>query len=353
MADSLNKRLEKAPVSASAPCRVDMGGTLDISTFYYPLSRFAPCTFNIALDMRTRVRLLPYRTGRVKVSSMGFPDAAFPDDRMPFDHPFGLMFAVAAYFGASGVHIEIESASPPRSALGGSSTAAVALVAACFKALNRGGAVPVSRRDIALLAQALEASVAGVPCGLQDQLAAAYGGVNAWHWQPDVGKRLYRRRTVVSKSSHRRLEKHLLLAYCGVPHASRDVNGTWVRQFLAGRHRRKWEEISALTRTFVLALKRWHIRDAVAAMNRETEIRMQMTPGVVDSTGALLVEAAARNGCGARFTGAGGGGCIWAFGEPGQVGPLREGWQEIAASRPEACLLDVSIDSDGLIVNDD
>ena len=54
--------------------------------------------------------------------------------RRRFEHPMGLMFAIAAYFRAGGIHIQIESASPPRSALGGSSAAAVALVAALAEA---------------------------------------------------------------------------------------------------------------------------------------------------------------------------------------------------------------------------
>ena len=44
---------------------------------------------------------------------------------------------------------------------------------------------PKVRRQIAMLAHRIEESVAGVPCGRQDHLAAAFGGVNAWYWQPE------------------------------------------------------------------------------------------------------------------------------------------------------------------------
>ena len=133
MDKQFRKILESEPIEASAPCRIDMGGTLDISTFSYPLRYLAPCTFNIALGLRTRVRLQSYSRGRIKVSSRGFKDAQFSADAAPFDHPLGLMFATAAYFNARGIHIDIDSQSPPRSALGGSSVAAVALVAAFSK----------------------------------------------------------------------------------------------------------------------------------------------------------------------------------------------------------------------------
>ena len=112
--------LENETVVASAPCRLDMGGTLDLSTFYLPLRHLNPCTFNVAIDMRTRVRLLPHKDGRIKISSRGFDPVDVESQTAPFSSSVGLMLAVAAFFNADGVHIEIDSASPPRSALGGS-----------------------------------------------------------------------------------------------------------------------------------------------------------------------------------------------------------------------------------------
>ena len=134
--DNLKKRLEDGHIEASAPCRIDMGGTLDIPTFYYPLHHLNPCTFNIALNLSTSVRLLPYNQGFIKISSRGFKDAEFPVHAAPFSHPMGLMFATAAYFNAGGVHVDIVSESPPRSGLGGSSVAAVALIAAFGKLMS-------------------------------------------------------------------------------------------------------------------------------------------------------------------------------------------------------------------------
>ena len=287
-----------------------MGGTLDISTFYHPLRHLAPCTANIALDLRTCVRLSAFRQGAVKISSSGFEPVEFPVAQAPFSHPLGLMFAVAAYFRADGIQIEIRSASPPRSALGGSSVAAVALIAAFSALLERAGGKPLSRPDIVLLAHSLEAGVAGVPCGLQDQLAATYGGVNAWYWPRSVGEPIFRRKAIVARSDLKKLQKHLLVAYCGVPHVSKDVNSRWVRQFLAGQHRELWSEIVACTHLFVEALRTGNLGGACAAMQKETDLRRSMTPEVLDDLGLALADSAAGHNCGARFTGAGGGGCL-------------------------------------------
>jgi len=349
MLSNLKKKLEIKPVEVSAPCRIDMGGSLDIDTFSYPLSYLYPCTFNIALDLRTHVSLLPYKEGRVKVTSRGFKSADYSPDRAPFNHPLGLMFAIAAYFRAEGVHIIINSSSPPKSALGGSSAAAVALVAAFLMASEKKALTLKFRKRITLLAHAIEESVAGVPCGRQDQLAAAFGGVNAWHWRTGSSGSAFRKETVVNKSYFNKLEKHLLLAYCGRPHESRNINGLWISQFLSGRYRKYWKEIVKNTKMFIDALGVKNYKKAAEAMNKEMAIRNKMTPEVLDSMGKKLVESAAKNNCGARFTGAGGGGCIWALGEIDEIDQLKLTWEKFLTAKKKACLLDVKIDSAGLL----
>lgn len=344
MSNHIAARLEAASIKTSAPCRIDMGGTLDINTFNYPLRHFNPCTFNIALNLRTYITLSAYEKNRVRISSKGFEPAEFAVGKLPFDHPLGLMFAVAAYFDIGGIHIDIHSESPPRSALGGSSVAAVALIAALLKLSD----TTLSKHKIALLAHAIEESVAGVPCGLQDQLAAAFGGVHAWYWLRDIEGPELERKEILAPDDYAELQNHLLIAYCGVPHVSKDINGRWVRAFLAGEHRDKWIEIIACTQKFVELLGRRNYKGLYKCMNRETQLRREMTPDVVDDMGEALINEAAECDCGARFTGAGGGGCLWAVGPSEDIDRLRSRWHNILSSRKDACLLSAGIDSHGL-----
>jgi D-glycero-alpha-D-manno-heptose-7-phosphate kinase len=340
-------------IEASAPCRVDMGGTLDLGTFHYPLRHLDPCTFNIALNLRTRVRLGPYTAGRIRIDSRGVGSAEFEADRAPFDHPLGLMFAVAAHFNATGIHIRIDSASPPKSALGGSSVAAVALAAALAQgAWIAGQGPPPSRRRTACAAHGIESAVAGVPCGMQDQLAAAYGGVNVWHWEEDGHGRPWRRQALGDAASLAALSSRMLVAYCGIPHESKNVNGTWVRQFLSGDSRDHWQRIVAATHAFVTAFEQGDVNGAAAAMNLETRLRRELTPEVLDDMGTVLVADAEATGCGARFTGAGGGGCIWALGEPAAIDHLRGRWETRLEQIPAAGLLDAHVDGRGLLINE-
>jgi D-glycero-alpha-D-manno-heptose-7-phosphate kinase len=353
MAATVQDILKSETIQASAPCRVDMGGTLDISTFYLPLAHVFPCTVNLALDLRTTVRLLPYPEGFIRVSSQGFESVAYALEALPLDHPLGLVFAVAAHFHVGGIHICIDSDSPPQSALGGSSAAAVALIGAYQRLLQKASRrQPAEASEIALLAHSIESITAGVPCGLQDQLAGVYGGVNAWHWiwrwNPGGCNEAFQRERLLDPGRYSALDNSILLAYCGIPHASKNINDRWVRQFLSGGFQKEWAEIAECSRAFRDALKVMDYEELARWMNREVDIRCRLTPDVLDETGRLLVEAARSQGCGARFCGAGGGGCIWAIGEAGALSGLKKSWLQILAETSGGGLLRAHIARDGL-----
>jgi D-glycero-alpha-D-manno-heptose-7-phosphate kinase len=87
-------------------------------------------------------------------------------------------------------------------------------------------------------------------------------------------------------------------------------------------------------------------------MNKEMQIRRKMTPEVFDEMGEMLVETALARGCGARFTGAGGGGCLWALGEEDSIRNLRPEWVDILSRRDGARLLDARVDPTGLQIGD-
>jgi D-glycero-alpha-D-manno-heptose-7-phosphate kinase len=344
---NLEKQLEHRQVHTSVPCRVDFGGTLDISTMFLPLNHLSPSSFNIALDLRTVVSLSPWQKGFIKVSSKGFESAVFKKDELPFHHPMGLMFACAAYFDVHGVHIQIKSSSPPRSALGGSSSAAVAIISAFFKVLDK----PIIPEQIAWLAHYIEASVAGVPCGMQDQLAAAFGGVNQWVWKMGKISPEFERIPVFEhKDDIKAFNLNFLVAYCGIPHVSKDINKQWVDSFVCGKTRWVFKKIADLTRQFSTAVKNGNFRQAADFMNQETKLRLEMTPDVLDNTGKKMFEKAMSCGCGARFTGAGGGGCIWAVGEALDIENLRPLWQDILSHVEEAKILDTKIENKGIII---
>jgi D-glycero-alpha-D-manno-heptose-7-phosphate kinase len=260
----------------------------------------------------------------------------------------GLMFACAQYFNAHGVHIHIDSASPPRSALGGSSSAAVAILAAFHTALGN----PVDPARIAWLAHYIESSVAGVPCGVQDQAAAAFGGAHLWAWKMGDTSPVFDRFPVFDSDADRDgFMPHMRVAYCGIPHVSKDINSRWVKGFVKGSNRPVFARIVDLTRSFYTAIRNKSYDTAAELMIQETRLRLEMTPDVLDDTGKKLFDVACAHRCGARFTGAGGGGCLWTVGGQKEIASLSESWQDILDAVPDAKLLDTRIDPDGILIS--
>ena len=346
---NLNKILKDKVVSASSPCRIDFAGTLDISTLSFPLSNLCPVTFNMALNLRTRVTVKAYeKEDNIKVISKGFEDAEFEAKKAPYNHPLGLIFAIADSFNVKGAQIDIESDSPPKSALGGSSVAAVALTSILMKILS----APESRvmaKDAALAAHYIESAVAGVPCGLQDHLAAAYGGANAWHWNAVTIWPDFQNTTLARAEEFKEIEDNFLVAYTGKTHDSLHVNTKWREQFVNGEFRENWEKIIKLSHSFCNSFLEKDFTKIADIVKKEVALRMEMTPEVLDDSGEKLVELAFSRNCGGRFAGAGGGGCIWAAGSKENIKLLKKDWETALTDIKDGRILDVKPDPSGVL----
>jgi D-glycero-alpha-D-manno-heptose-7-phosphate kinase len=186
---------------------------------------------------------------------------------------------------------------------------------------------------------------------MQDQISAAFGGINAWKWHCGPAGTRFEREALLEGEGVTWFEKRALLAYCGHPHESRDINSRWLTQFLEARTRPAWAQIVDCTGSFIDAMKKGDSAAAADWMNRESAIRRQMTPDVLDNLGSRLCGDAERAGCGARFTGAGGGGCVWAFGRRPDIDRLKPIWASLTETEATAAMLDFKVDKQGVLVN--
>lgn len=347
---SVKDILRRRPVVASAPCRVDVGGTWDIKALALPYEREDPVTVNVALDLRTRVRLLPYREGYVRMSSRGFRpegEARHADD-LPFDSPLGLFFAAVSRFGFHGLEVRIESQAPVRSALGGSSTALTALL----RALSRVGELlgnhrPLPPREVLALGYQLEDALAGGFCGMQDQAAAVYGGANLWRWRYGRVRSPVVREALLNARGCRELTRRMIVAHSGVGHDSGRINRGWVASFLSGRNRRGWEAANRSVHRFGRLLQAHDWSGAAETLREEMAIRRDITPDAVIPQTRMLIDAAEAEGCGARFAGAGGGGAVWATGSLQRIHALRPRWEALLTRMEGGRLLPCRVDPRG------
>ncbi len=349
MSVSLKSLLQNQIISASAPCRVDSGGTWDIKAIALPFEAIGPTTVNIALTLRTHVTLFPFKNNWIKISSQGFPlEEVFHKDQAPFNSSFGLFFAAVACFGFHGLKIHILSESPVRSALGGSSTALVALIKALSKASVLLGNGHLSAGKILHLGYHLEDGTAGGNCGIQDQAAAVYGGVNQWHWQFRNPARPFQRTPLLDREGRQELSKHLLVAYSGKQHVSSKTNRRWITDFLAGKTRSGWIAVNEAVHGLAEAIKERNWQKGAVLLREEMLLRKKITPEALVPVTEKLVKQAEQLKCGARFTGAGAGGALWAIGPMENLNQLRQTWRKTLAPIRGACLLDCRVDSKGV-----
>ncbi|MBN1905001.1 MAG: galactokinase [Deltaproteobacteria bacterium] len=347
---SVKEILDKTAVTASAPCRIDAGGTWDIKAMALSFERYRPVTFNVAINLRTTVTLLPYKSGRVRITSEGFSEGVeCKNKNMDLTAPFSIFFAAVNYFGFTGLEIRISSASPVKSALGGSSTALTALIKALVKLDMLAGAKrALSRRDILTLGYHLEDGISGGNCGMQDQAAAVYGGVNGWYWSYSSVKSPVTREALLDRAGMKLLSDRIMVAYSGKWHVSLTTNRIWLDNFLNGKTRDGWLHANDVIKGLISAVRTMEWQEAARCIREEMRIRRKITPdALIPETGHLIKEAE-HFGCGARFTGAGAGGSVWAIGAPDDVKRLKKRWEKSLSQIKGACILPCKVDPNGV-----
>ena len=116
------------------------------------------------------------------------------------------------------IRINIFSDAPPGASTGTSAAVSVALIGA-LDSLTGGRLTP---HEVATLAHSLETEKLGLQCGVQDQLASAYGGINLMqmHAFPHAAVSSID----VPNATWWELEERLAVVYIGTPHSSSEIH---------------------------------------------------------------------------------------------------------------------------------
>ena len=294
-------------INASAPTRIcDNGGWTD--TWFASQGRI----FNIAITPRVEVqiRCLPLAAARPRV----LINAANFADRYAWSgwvtgryerHP--LLEATIDYVGLPpdlALEIDIYSAAPHGASTGTSAAACVALVAA-LDALTPGRRTP---HELAYAAHVVETEKLGQQSGIQDQLAAAYGGIN--YIEMDVYPAATVEQLALPLATLLELERRLLLVYLGRPHRSSSVHKMVIRGLAAAGP--AGPQLDALRQTAAPSRAALLAGDFAAlgtAMQRNTEAQRALHPALVSKAAGEIIEIARQHGAlGWKVNGAGGDG---------------------------------------------
>ncbi|MCZ7546914.1 MAG: hypothetical protein M5R40_26850 [Anaerolineae bacterium] len=308
----------------------------------------------------------------------------FPCDHLPLPYTGELdlvkgainrLYQHSAEFRAKvvqrGVHLATWTDVPRQSGLGGSSLFVLLALAGLrtFYDLE-----PRFHNDyfLAELTQRVEAKELGITCGFADRYVPLFGGIAYLDYRGKLHQRALREEPFVA---YERLddwvdELPLVVISTGIVRDSGDVHGrmrpryieehdAWMARggamppmvrFMTGAWETAWRgKIALLERD-------WPAVGALMNENHRLVNEMMAYCGFAEGAGRinnLLIDAALANGAlGAKLTGAGGGGSVFALTHPSQEGKLMEVWQRAAAEEglTEARVYRPKIARRGLVV---
>lgn len=288
-------------VRSRAPVRIcDLGGWTD--TWFCS----GGAVLNMAVDLYTHVRLVENNDGRVRIVSEDLELRAEYDAtaRAVYDGTLDILKAAANRLPPGrGADMYVRADAPPGSGVGTSASVAVAALGALAKFRDENP----SPNRIAKLAHALETEELKLQSGVQDQYAAAHGGICFMEIDyPEV--RLSH--VPVAEKTVCELEERLVLVYLGT-RSSNVMHLRVVERYEAADRtvRGALRVLAAAARDTADALAEGDLDATAALMNRNWAAQQQLHPDMATpAVQAAQVIALANGAAGFKVNGAGGGG---------------------------------------------
>jgi D-glycero-alpha-D-manno-heptose-7-phosphate kinase len=208
-----------------------------------------------------------------------------------------------------GVEIHHDGDLPARSGMGSSSAFAVGILHALNALLGR----IATKEQLARDAIHLEQDILAEHVGCQDQVSAAFGGLNVVRFQ--YGREFSVRPVGLPESGLRALQQHLMLFFTGVSRTASDIAATFVASI---------EDHSAILRRFVAMvddgvslLERGALADFGRLMDEAWMAKRRFSSAVSSArVDEIYARARAAGALGGKLLGAGGGGFMLLFVPP-------------------------------------
>jgi len=203
-----------------------------------------------------------------------------------------------------GLEINIYSAAPPGASTGTSAAVSVALIGALNKLMED----RMTAHEVAMFAHSIETQYMGLQCGVQDQLASAYGGINAI--QINDFPHAIVSPINIADNVWWELEQRLCVIYMGKPHKSSEVHRAVIEKMGTNSHfNDNIEELRCLAKKAKTNVLNGNLDGLGDIMNRNTEVQRKMHPDLVcQKAEETIAMAKDFNAVGCKVNGAGGDG---------------------------------------------
>ncbi len=300
----------KNSVLTKAPTRIcDIGGWTD--TWFYPKGAI----FSICVDLYSYVRLVENESKTIKIFAENFEQSAeiLNLKKIEYNGVLDLLKAAIKRMNIeNGLDLFVRADAPPGCGIGTSASVAVALISALatYKRLN------MNQNSIAALAHKLETEELGLESGVQDQYAAAYGGINFMQIDyPEVNLL----KIEINENRILELENQFILVYFG-SRSSDIMHKAVIENFEKGD--RNTLESFEIMRQCAYEMKtsiNSDIEILGEIINRNWDAQKSLHPLMINSVINKAEKIAKSNGAiGFKCNGAGGGGSATILAEYGQ-----------------------------------
>lgn len=312
-------------VRAKAPLRVSFaGGGTDLPHWY---ADHQGAVFSSTIDRFANVTLYPRDDGLIRIRSLDLGlNISFDVNNPPtYDGILDLAKAVIYRLRTRrGMELDVRSAAPPGSGLGGSSAVTAALIGVV--AAYTGQALDCYEQ--AELNFQVERQDLGIQGGKQDQYATTFGGFNIIEFHPDAAivNTLELARDTVND-----LESHLLLCYTGQVRAHLGLVSNQVQLYREGHKETRvgMERLCELAYEMAEAVTECRLNDFGHLLHEAYICKKRINPDVAMGTiaDALYTEARRNGALGGKLLGAGGGGYLLIYCEIGRQQEVRHALQ--------------------------
>ncbi len=290
-------------VFSRAPVRIcDLGGWTD--TWFYNKG----AVFNFAVDLYSYIRIEENNQDKINIVSenLDLSTEIINFRKIEYDGTLDLLKAAVKRMEIkSGLNIFVRADAPPGCGTGTSASIAVALVAALAHYSNKN----LTSHEIAEYAHKLETEELNLESGVQDQFAAAYGGVN--YMEIDYPNVIISNINVNEKRICE-LESQFILVYLS-SRSSSEMHKAVIQNYKKGQKNtiQAFETMKNCAHAMNIAINSSDIEAIGEIMNQNWEAQKNLHPLMLNPIIEKTERIAKENGAiGFKCNGAGGGGSV-------------------------------------------
>jgi len=307
--------IKKGILSRACGRILDMGGFTD--TWFYPKG----AVFSFCVDLYSYTRIVENGTNKIRIFAENLEQNTEINNlkKIEYDGNLDLLKAAVKRMNIKkGLDIFVRADAPPGCGIGTSASVAVSLISA----LSKYNQVDLNNYEIAQLAHKLEVEELKLESGVQDQFAAAYGGINFMEIDyPDVkishikinDKRIYE------------LESQLILVFLS-SRSSSEMHRAVIENY-------KKKDPNTINSFDIMKNCAWEMKRAIKSdltsmgeiMNKNWDAQKRLHPLMVNASITKAEKISKDNGAlGFKCNGAGGGGSATILAKIGHENLIKE-----------------------------